>query len=305
MAVAAAAAVRGSDRKKQDFEWVDVQKVTEFDDGWYIGYLGHHKDLATLGKLMGHCSGTHFVWACEEKIWYFFALFDKDGVPHGTLHAKEKKWMGKAHPRDSKPDIPRPGRGGIRCTPCKGYGEEYKNGRYSRCKTCNGTGRQPDPALGNMVIDVRAAGGGMYPSFEDVLKAFEKAGKEYVPGEFRALQYNSQTYEQGAQGDYYNNQRDFEYRYGAIIPQKPEGVSDELWKEYVKTFKALKDEYNKNNGFIKIAGRVFKFDGKDLIVLSWADKDQYGEGKQAYRKLVAEFLNQHTKSKRVAKEVAA
>lgn len=305
MAVAQAAAVRGSDRKKQDFEWVDVQKVTEFDDGWYIGYLGHHKDLATLGRLMGHCSGTHFVWACEEKIWYFFALFDKDGVPHGTLHAKEKKWMGKPHPRDSKPDIPRPGRGGIRCVPCNGYGEVYKNGRYSRCKDCTGTGRQPDPALGNTVIDVRAAGGGMYPSFEDVLKAFEKAGKEYVPGEFRALQYNSQTYEQGAQGDYYNNQRDFEYRYGAIIPQKPEGVSDELWKEYVKTFKALKDEYNKNNGFIKIAGRVFKFDGKDLIVLSWADKDQYGEGKQAYRKLVAEFLNQHTKSKRVAKEVAA
>lgn len=307
MAVAQAAAVRGSDRKKQDFEWVDVQKVQEYEDGWYLGYLGDPADLATLGRLMGHCSGTHFVWACEEKIWYFFALFDKDGVPHGTLHAKEKKWMGKAHPRDSKPPVPRAGgRGGIRCVTCNGYGKEYANGLYKRCTKCQGTGRVSDPNNDpGFTIDLSRASGGIYPSFADVKAAFEKAGQQYEAGKYCAIQYNSQTYEGGAQGDYYGNQRDFEYKYGAIIPNKPEGVSDDLWNEYVKTFKALKDEYNKNNGFIKIAGRVFKFDGKELIVLSWADKNQYGEGKQSYRKMIAEFLNNHTKSNRAKKEAAA
>lgn len=311
MAAAAPAAVRGSDRKKQQFEWVDVKRVQEYEDGWYLGYLDHPTDLATLGRLMGHCSGTHFVWACEERIWYFFALFDKDGVPHGTLHAKEKKWLGKDHPRDKQPPIPQKNPRGIKCPNCNGWGEEYKNGRYKRCTKCGASGFLPAPDDANVIEPIRASAGG-YPSFEDVKAAFEKAGLQYESGKYCALQYNSRTYEGGAQGDYYGGARDFDRLYPDVFRNtgKPEGVEDALWAEYTKLFKKLRDEYNKNNGFIKIAGRVFKFDGKELIVLSWADKDQYGEGKQAYRKLIAEFLNDHTKSKRVTKtqteqEVAA
>lgn len=297
---AAAPAVRGRDRKKQDFEWVDVQKVQEFDDGWYVGYVNHHKDLATLGYLMGHCSGTHYVWACEEKIWYFFGLFDKDGVPHGTLHAKEKKWLDKEHPRDTAKVIPQQQ---AYCNRCNGGG--YEPGQPwggTRCKTCKGSGFEPVKP-GDKVVNVVKKG--LYATYEEVLAAFKAAGLEYTPGEYRPLSYNSRTYDSGAKGDYEGGRQSFDYRYGNQIPEKPDGVSDEVWAQYTKVYKSLKDEYNKNNGFIKIAGRVFKFDSKDLIVLSFSDKNQYGEGKNEYRRKIAEFLNNHTKSKRIKKEETA
>lgn len=98
--------VRGKDRgklMKELGDWTEPVVVGEFDKGHKLLYLPHPDDLALLGKLMHHCSGTHFIWACEEKIWYFFALVDAKGVPIATLHTKEEKWLGKAHPRDSFP----------------------------------------------------------------------------------------------------------------------------------------------------------------------------------------------------------
>lgn len=104
--VAKAKGVRGRDRAKVEHEWHDVTRVREWDDGWYLGYVHDHRDLATLGRLMGHCSGCHFVWAVEERIWYFFALFDPDGIPHSTIHAKQASWIDKRHPRDDAEEIP-------------------------------------------------------------------------------------------------------------------------------------------------------------------------------------------------------
>lgn len=100
----AARPVRGKDRgalMKQLGDWFDPITVGEFDNEHKLLYLHHHKDQALLGKLMHHCSGTHYVWAEEERIWYFFALVDGKGVPKGTLHTKEEKWLGKSHPADT------------------------------------------------------------------------------------------------------------------------------------------------------------------------------------------------------------
>lgn len=98
--------VRGRDIKKLDKEWKDVEKLYEFDDGWYIGWVKDPDDQATLGRIQHHCSGTHFVWTCEEKIWYFFAVFDPDDNPRSTIHAKHQPWVNKEHPRDKCPSMP-------------------------------------------------------------------------------------------------------------------------------------------------------------------------------------------------------
>ena len=101
--------VRGKDRgklMKKLGDWTAPIVVGEFADDLKLLYLPDPKDLALLGNLMHHCSGTHFVWACEERIWYFFALVDKNGVPHATLHTKELKWLNKPHPRENMPRLP-------------------------------------------------------------------------------------------------------------------------------------------------------------------------------------------------------
>jgi len=97
---------RGRDARKFEKEWKDVERIYEFADGWYIGYVKDPADQATLGRLQGHCSGTHFVWTVEEKIWYFFVLFDQDDFPRSTIHAKQASWMKKSHPRDKCPPMP-------------------------------------------------------------------------------------------------------------------------------------------------------------------------------------------------------
>lgn len=97
---------RGRDVRKQEKVWEDVEKLYEFEDGWYIGWVKTPADQATLGRLQGHCSGTHFIWTCEEKIWYFFALFDNTDTPRSTIHAKHATWLNKSHPRDSCPRMP-------------------------------------------------------------------------------------------------------------------------------------------------------------------------------------------------------
>jgi hypothetical protein len=130
--------VRGSDRAKQKYEWHDVKRVKEWDDGWYIGYVDNPEDTATLGSLMGHCAGAHYVWTHEERIWYFFALFDPSGVPHSTLHAKQASWMNKEHPRDNGEEIPLAAQTWNVTYPTltvvmecfKKAGLEYKTGKY-------------------------------------------------------------------------------------------------------------------------------------------------------------------------------
>lgn len=241
--------VAGRDRKKiSDFK--DVKRVYEFEDGSYIGYLDTAEDTAMLGKVMGHCSGTHFIWTIEEKIWYFLALFDAEGVPRVTIHAKQATWMNRTHPRDRCPAMPaRP----------------------------------------------RNYGGG-YPTFAHVQQAFMEAGLEYEPGKYKPLQYDSCTYDYGA--DRGAGLDSWDYRVGNyLIAQKPDGVSKEHWDAYVKSYKAMKDEYDKAVGAIKIEGRRFKFDGKWLIVLSASDKSHY-DCRAKYRKQIAEWLNSTTKKEK-------
>ena len=98
--------VRGRDRAKVEHTWKNVTRVKEWEDGWYLGYVDDPDDLETLGNLMGHCSGCHYIWACEERIWYFFALFDPEGIPHSTIHAKQATWLNKRHPRDDSEEFP-------------------------------------------------------------------------------------------------------------------------------------------------------------------------------------------------------
>lgn len=135
---AKAKGVRGRDRAKVEHEWKDVQRLHEWDDGWYLGYVSDPDDCATLGYLMGHCAGVHWVWTVEEKIWYFFALFDPDGIPHSTIHAKQASWIKKPHPRDTAEAMPihvPPSRGNYpsladvkRCFAENGL--EYEAGKY-------------------------------------------------------------------------------------------------------------------------------------------------------------------------------
>lgn len=97
---------RGRDVRKRAYTWKDVKRVYEFDDGWYIGLVDDPEDAAQLGSIQGHCSGTHFVWTHEERIWYFFVLFDGDDSPRSTIHMKQASWIGKRHPRDDGEEVP-------------------------------------------------------------------------------------------------------------------------------------------------------------------------------------------------------
>lgn len=95
--------IRGRDRKKLDIEWANPEVLLEYPDdpkGLKMCRIADPVDIETLGRLEGHCAGTHFVWVCEEQIWHFLTLIDKDNVPHTTIHAKSVEWRNKQHPRD-------------------------------------------------------------------------------------------------------------------------------------------------------------------------------------------------------------
>lgn len=228
-------------------EWKDIRRVHEFDDGWYIGWCHDPHDLAVLGRQMRHCSGTHWIWVCEEKIWYFLALCDPDNQPHGTIHAKQASWINKRHPRDDGPPMP--------FDPMK-------------------------PVKRTM---------GSYPCYADILAAFKEHGLQYEPGKFRSYQFNSCTYDYGAES--HSDYESFEYQYGRLLNggNCPPNVEKEVWASYTKAHKAVADNYRKNRGSVKIQGRRFKFDGKWLIVLSATSTGQ-GRLDGDYRKKVAEFL---------------
>jgi len=243
---------RGKDRAKlmeKLGDWFAPIVVGEFEENHKLLYLPHHKDQALLGKLMHHCSGTHYVWAEEERIWYFFALVDSRGVPRGTLHTKEEKWLNKAHPADSSREfIP-----------------------------------IPVPKLEKS---------GTYATKEDVLKAFKKAGKEYKPIYKPVAGFHSRSYDINPNfaSDY--DQPAFERRYPNYIQVKPDGVSSEEYNEYLRCYKIMADNWNKKHGAVKIAGRVFYFDGKKQIVLSFSGGAQ-GDTKLSRQKMIFEWLNAH------------
>jgi hypothetical protein len=83
--------VRGSDRVK-NAQWEGVEKVYQFNDGWYMGRVFTPKDCDTLGLLMGHCAGGHYGWVLQN-LTYFFSVFGPDDVPHTTMHAKRTSQM--------------------------------------------------------------------------------------------------------------------------------------------------------------------------------------------------------------------
>lgn len=200
-------------RKKGIYKvWKDPEVVHTFDDGWSIIYVRTKEDLTTLGNLQHHCAGSQWVWAIEEKVYYFFALVDPDGNPHSTIHAKQASWIGKKHPRDGEP------------------------------------------------------GTGLIPRAD----AYDYSVTRGVEPEVDS----------------------FEGRYHCYLPNRgniPNGVDKDVWDTFVKSHKALSDNYRKNVGGIKIVGRRVKFDGKYIVVLSASGTYQsYGD---EHRKRIGEFLN--------------
>ncbi|HEY6020307.1 MAG TPA: hypothetical protein VIY48_10495 [Candidatus Paceibacterota bacterium] len=261
---------RGRDRTGMD--WKAVENLYTVAKGkykdYYIGRVVDPDDCAQFGKTMGHCAGTHFIWVNEEQIWYFFGLFSPDGIPHVTVHAKQKKWLNKPHPRDTAKELPRDPK-------YRGYG------------------------------GIPASDGG-YPSFKDVLAHCAKIGVEYVPGEFRPVQYLSRTYDSGATNGYYNEERNWANMYGGyVIRRKPTELSQESWDAYQKVIKVMATEYDKAVGKpIKLSGRTFKFDGKELIILSCTPKGGWDVSAE-YKAIVNDWLIDLNKRKKAEKEEVA
>lgn len=294
---------RSRDRAKQEFEWEAAKVIYEFPEGHTLAghtvvYLDNPNDTAQLGKLMGHCAGTHFIWTAEEKVWYFFAMLGPNGQPHVTIHAKQTKWLNKRHPRDEAESMPIREGGGTVCLECKGYGGRTPGGENwypgereaTRCEACDGSGIGPPP---KGFVAASAAG---YPTFQDVLNAFESLGQQYEAGKYKPLRFTSNTYDRLMHNG--GGIVTFAYQYGGPIA-KPKFGSTEAYNAYVKAYKALADEYDKEVGAVKIEGRPFKFDGKQLTVLSFTGKGQTEARK--YRKGFHECLVELAKSK---KEVA-
>ena len=59
-------------------------------------------DLVTWGKYMGHSGGRYQKWICDTPVWHFLTFIDAEGHPHVTIHAKDTKWWGRAHPDDDE-----------------------------------------------------------------------------------------------------------------------------------------------------------------------------------------------------------
>lgn len=79
-----------------------AKPVYVFENGWRIIRLRTFEDLAKLGKLQQHCSGSHWPWVCLATVEYFYVLCNGDGVPRSTIHGHACKWAGKSHPLDAK-----------------------------------------------------------------------------------------------------------------------------------------------------------------------------------------------------------
>lgn len=315
-AVADARGTRSRDQKGNQFHWTDLKVVHEFTDGPYKGYgvayVDHPDDLAALGKTMGHCAGTHFVWACEEKIWSFFTVVTlADMQPHTTLHAKQLKWVGVPHPRDlAEFPYERGINRGPKCKMCNGYGGVNSKGQagwvdnyygFKTCKECKGNGYLPRKTeKGAKPVPYPRSSSGGYPSFADVVAAFESVGRKYEAGKYAPLQFNSQTYE--IPKNYKEPLQNFDGLFGhCVIQGKPAGVSDETWTAYSKSVQSVKAEFDKGAGAVQIVGRTFKFDSKEWYVLSFSGKGDYygnGDGMTSYRGVMHEFFIECNKKKK-------
>lgn len=318
VAVAAGRGVRSRDLKGNQFKWTDLNIVHEFADdspykGHAVAYVDHPDDLAALGKTMGHCAGTHFVWACEERIWAFFTIITtNDMQPHTTLHAKQLKWVGKPHPRDTAPYPYARIQGYISCDECRGYGGHRKNAvgkgvpwywgdpGVIKCVKCNGTGsyQQPQDKGKDVPVPRARASAGGYPTFADVVAAFESVGRKYEAGKYAPMEFNSQTYE--IPKNYKEPIANFDRTFGRqIIAQKPAGVEDATWDTYVKSVAAIKAQYDKGNGAVQVVGRTFKFDSKEWYVLSFSGRgDSYQMSNTSYRGMMHEFFVECSKKKK-------
>jgi hypothetical protein len=311
----AAATIRA--KKAPEFKWHDAQVVYENDDGYKVLYLASPEDLALLGTAQGHCSASHWPWASEEpRLFYFFTVVGADMTPHCTVHAKQKKWFKKVHPKDTAPRIPWEGARNdwgyyrVACSKCRGYGGLKKaNGApyykdypgVKTCDHCKGTGNEPEKKHDKVNFTLKKPTR-LTPL--TIAQAFKDAGKEYVEGEWGTHSFESTAYDTVFD---YGDTTSWDKCYTAI-PKKPDFVTDEQWEAYTKNWKAMKDIYDKQVGNVKIGGRVFKFDSKELLVLSYQSRgDGYRTGNTGgvrYRAAFGEFLIECNK-KKATKEVAA
>jgi hypothetical protein len=242
------------------YQWKDIDTVYEIKEGqhkgWSVAYIKDAADLAYLGYVMGHCAGTHWVWACEEKTWYFFALLDPKGLPKDTVHCKWEKWVGKTHPRDPL------GRGydqagGMELPP--DVETALKEIRYNR--------------------NAGLYGSGGYTTFPQVEAAFKACNKEYEPGKYKATFLNS-TYGGGYKDRLDDNSWD--RNYGPYqLHRQPPGIDPDVWDQYTKLMQKMKAEYDKKNANVQVGGRVFTFDTKKIVVVSY---------NQTYRTVYGDWL---------------
>lgn len=271
--------LRSRDLKNVEFAWNDAKVVHEFSDthpslaGHQLIYLDDAGDLASLGAAMGHCAGAQWVWACEEKLYYFFTIISPNGQPHCTIHTKHKKWILKEHPRDATP-VPWKVRNNY-CPQCNGGGVVISVTGNKMCPICNGTGLYtPKSKKGEIVKPSGSIYGGC-PSIKEVKKAFEDAGQEYEAGKWNVQYSRSTTYDIDPQrAGEYERGNTWDKNFGGIR-SRPAHVTDEQWSTYTKNWQAMKAAYDKASGNVKTIGRAFKFDGKELIVMSFSSKGDY------------------------------
>lgn len=133
-------------------------------------------------------------------------------------------------------------------------------------------------------------------------KATEWLNKRH-PSDGR-YRYRSGGYDYGAKSDSGNPSWDnlyidpFNSASAFVYPRAPKGrpaeVDPELFADFQRCWKAMKDQYNKKVGNFKIAGRRFNFDGQDLTVLSLANRSQTASNSEI-RCWVRDWLNAHQK----------
>jgi hypothetical protein len=257
--------MRGRDRKKVGVDWAEPETVWENDE-YAIYYLSHPFDLAALGSLQRHCSGTHWVWACEEKVWQFFALVDKASrVPHLTIHAKDVAWFkAKPHPRDSLP------------SPASALPQDKEVKTYSGYSYAA-------PAR----IPLHCGSG--YATYYDVLLAFETAGVAYEPGKFGPVNYSCGTYDYAA----WKGMKDAEVKKDAPkIPKEPKEKYSEKWYDWYY-------QYGSGRYAPPTPKIPLDFQGRPCVILSVTGKGQV-DGTE-YEDYVKEWYEQHldTKAKAV------
>jgi hypothetical protein len=265
--------MRGRDRKKVGVQWAEPETVWE-DKDHTLYYLTHPFDLAALGILMRHCSGTHWVWATEEKVWQFFALVDKaSNVPHVTVHAKDVNWYkAGAHPRD---------------------GQKNPSVVLREAKAAKGKPDKEPPIRGSQEwydwYHRNNFGGGIplhcgssYATYYDTLFEFEQAGIEYEPGKYGPINYACNTYDYNLWSGMKSAGEEAEPKF----PKEPEPRYSEAWYRWydanVHPYRYARQQAPK---------LPMKFDDKHIVILSVTAKGQVGATK--YEDYIQSWYNEH------------